>query len=212
MHRLITGSATYRQSSQATAEALARDPENTLLARQARVRLPAELVRDSALAAAGLLDPEIGGRSIRPPQPGGSSSKAWVESMGRDRYRRGLYIEMRRTTPYPLLASFDAPNGYGAVCRRFRSTTSLQALNLLNDPVFVEAAQALASRILSVPGNFGDRLTYAFRVCLDRVPEPRESEVAARLFPKAKADHGRAIVQTNLASKCDAGVSRPGSV
>ncbi len=114
LHRLIVSSATYRQSSRVSPELLLRDPNNLLLARQARIRLPAELIRDSALFASGLLNPEIGGRSVRPYQPAGASPHRWVESFAEDRYRRGMYIEFYRTAPYPLLASFDAPNGYSS--------------------------------------------------------------------------------------------------
>jgi hypothetical protein len=153
LHKQIVTSATYRQSSTFRPELQGRDPGNTLLARQMRLRLPAELIRDSALAASGLLYPVIGGKSIRPPQPAGltdlgyASSLRWQESQGQDRYRRGLYI-LQRTVPYPQLANFDAPDSNVAACRRTRSNTPLQALNLLNDPVFVEAAQALAARTL----------------------------------------------------------------
>ena len=174
MHRLIVSSATYRQSSDLPTGLEAKDPGNILLARQSRLRLPAELIRDSALSAAALLDPRIGGPSIRPPQPPGASSKAWVESAGRERYRRGMYIEAYRNAPYPLLSVFDAPNGYGALCRRNRSTTPLQALNLLNDPVFVEAAQGLAARVMSAHSGFAERLDYAVRICLARAATPRE--------------------------------------
>jgi hypothetical protein len=174
MHRLIVTSAAYRQSSQAAPKLLARDPGNVLVARQARLRLPAELIRDSALAAGGLLDPEIGGRSVRPPQPAGASPHKWAESSGGERYRRGMYIELYRTAPYPLLANFDAPNGYGAACRRNRSTTPLQALNLLNDPVFVEAAQGLAARALAAAEATPARLDAAFRISLARSPEADE--------------------------------------
>src|SRR5207244_10501602 len=123
-----------------------------LLARQSRIRLPAELIRDEALAASGLLDPDIGGKSIKPPQPAGvaelgyRNNVKWQESSGSERYRRGLYIHYQRTTPYPFLANFDEPDAGLACSRRRISDTPLQSLNLLNDPVFLEAAQALAKR------------------------------------------------------------------
>ena len=144
--RTIATSATYRQSSAVRKDLQQRDPENELLARQNRVRLPAELVRDSALVASGLLNDTVGGRSVRPPQPPGvaelgySNSVKWKESVGADRYRRGLYIHYQRTTPYPLLTNFDAPDSNTACARRRRSNSPLQSLNLLNDPVFYEAA------------------------------------------------------------------------
>ncbi len=183
MIRLIVTSATYRQSSEARPELEARDPDNRLLARQSRLRLPAELIRDSALAVSGLLNPEVGGRSIRPPQPadleklGYANSVKWPESQGKDRYRRGLYIHFQRTVPYPQLMNFDAPDSNVSCSRRRRSNTPLQALNLLNDPVFFEAAVALADRVLrEAPPRQEARLDYAFRLCLARSPSPRERE------------------------------------
>jgi hypothetical protein len=153
LHRLIVTSATYRQSSRFRPELAGRDPQNVLLARQNRLRLEAEVVRDSALAASGLLHPALGGPSVRPPQPAGVSeltyanSAKWVESTGSDRYRRGIYIWFQRTSPYPTLMTFDAPDSNVCTVRRERSNTPLQALTLLNDVVFVEAAQALAKRV-----------------------------------------------------------------
>ena len=153
MHRLIVESATYRQSSKARKELKDIDPGNRLLARQSRIRLEAELLRDSALSVSGLLDPSIGGPSIRPPQPAGLTNLGygnfvkWPESTGRERYRRGLYIFFQRTVPYPQLMMFDAPDSNVSCPKRERSTTPLQALNLLNDPVFFEAAQAMAARL-----------------------------------------------------------------
>ena len=191
LHKRIVTSATYRQSSTFRPELQGRDPGNTLLARQTRLRLPAELIRDSALAASGLLYPAIGGKSIRPPQPAGltdlgyASSLRWQESQGRDRYRRGLYILFQRTVPYPQLANFDAPDSNVASCRRTRSNTPLQALNLLNDPVFVEAAQALAARTLrEAPAEFSSRMQHAFQLVLVRPPSPREQEWLADYYQR----------------------------
>lgn len=153
LHKQIVLSATYRQSSALRPELIERDPQNILLARQSRLRLESEIVRDSALAVSGLLNTTIGGPSIRPPQPVGISeltyagSAKWVESKGRDRYKRGLYIWFQRTSPYPMLMTFDEPDSNVCTVRRERSNTALQALTLLNDTVFVEAAQALAKRI-----------------------------------------------------------------
>ena len=181
IQKTIVMSATYRQSSKVRPELESRDPENVLLARQSRLRLPAELVRDEALSAAGLLDLTIGGRSVRPPQPAGvaelgyANSVKWTESAGADRYRRGLYIHYQRTTPYPLLSNFDAPEANVTCTRRRRSNTSLQSLNLLNDPVFFEAAQALGSRIVNeAPADFSARLDYAFDLALARKPNSNE--------------------------------------
>jgi cytochrome c553 len=176
--KMIVMSATYRQSSNARPDLETKDPENTLLARQSRVRLPAELIRDQALAASGLLNPEVGGRSIRPPQPKGvaelgyANSVKWKESTGAEKYRRGLYVHYQRTTPYPQLSSFDEPDSNVSCTRRRRSNTPLQALNLLNDPVFYEAAEALAARIQKEGG--ADPLAYAFELCLARTPSKTE--------------------------------------
>lgn len=189
MVRLVVTSATYRQSSNIRPELEARDPDNTLLARQARLRLPAELIRDEALAAAGLLDLRIGGRSVKPPQPKGVSelsyanSVKWVESTGPDRYRRGLYIHFQRTSPYPQLMNFDAPSADLSCTRRDRTDTPLQALNLMNDVVFFEAAQGLALRLMREGGDtFSDRLDYAYLVTLGREPGARERERMERYF------------------------------
>lgn len=200
IHRLIVSSATYRQSSHSRPDLAGRDPENQLLARQTRLRLSAEAIRDSALAASGLLSPEIGGPSVRPPQPG--NEKGWKESTGRNRYRRGMYIQLNRTAPYPLMVNFDAPNGYGAVCRRGRSNTPLQALNLLNDPVFVEAARALAWRVESEgQHDFGPRLDRMFAWCLARKPAADERDWLQSYWksqPPAMAWTGLASVLLNL--------------
>jgi hypothetical protein len=189
MIRMMVTSATYRQSSHARPELESRDPENTLLARMSRVRLPAELVRDEALFASGILDLRIGGPSVRPAQPKGvaelsyAGSVKWVESTGADRYRRGLYIHFQRTTPYPQLMNFDAPSANLACTRRERTNTPLQALNLLNDPVFVEAAQGLAFRVMSeASGGFRDRLNFAMRVTVGREASAREAERLGKYY------------------------------
>ncbi|HUQ94257.1 MAG TPA: PSD1 and planctomycete cytochrome C domain-containing protein [Bryobacteraceae bacterium] len=180
LHKLMVTSATYRQSSAARPDIDARDPGNMLLARQVRLRLPAELIRDAALSVSDLLYPAVGGKSVRPPIPQGvvelsyGGSVKWPESTGRDRYRRGLYVLFQRTVPYPMLMNFDEPDASLASCRRERSNTPLQALNLLNDPVFVEAAQALAARALRTPA--AHRTAQLFETCLARTPSPRERE------------------------------------
>ncbi len=195
MVRLIVTSATYRQSSNTRPELTSRDPDNTLLARQSRVRLPAELIRDEALFASGLLDLRVGGPSVKPPQPKGvaelsyQNSVKWVESTGADRYRRGLYIHFQRTTPYPQLMNFDAPSASLSCTRRERTDTPLQALNLMNDPVFFEAAQALAFRVLNESGGgFGDRLNFAYAVTLGRPPAQREAERMGKYFDETLHD------------------------
>ncbi len=184
--RLMVTSATYRQSSNARPDLVDRDPNNRLLARQSRLRLPAELIRDSSLAVSGLLTRSIGGPSVRPPLPKGVmelsyasryAGSAWKESEGEDRYRRGLYVQFLRTTPYPQLVNFDAPKAVAAACRRDRSNTPLQALNLLNDPVFVEAAQALGMRtLIHAQQSFEDRLAWAVRNALGREVRAAETE------------------------------------
>ena len=191
LHRLIVTSATYRQSSAARPELADRDPLNAMLARQARLRLPAELVRDSALAVSGLLTRTVGGPSVRPPQPDGVSALTyanaakWVESTGPDRYRRGLYIWFQRTSPYPMLMMFDSPDANVCVVRRERSNTPLQALTLLNDTVFVEAAQALAGRVVAVDES--ERVDLAVRLCLARHPTPAERDRLLELFAEMRA-------------------------
>ncbi|MBM3774484.1 MAG: DUF1553 domain-containing protein, partial [Acidobacteria bacterium] len=184
MVKQMVTSAAYRQSSAARPELMTRDPANTLLARQNRLRLPAELVRDSALQASGLLWPLVGGESIRPPQPEGIADLAyslkWKETAGRARYRRGIYLHVQRTAQYPLLMNFDAPDRTVTCSRRENSNTPLQALNLLNDPVFTEAADALAARILEEGGgNQSERIDFAYQVALARKPDPGERDALA---------------------------------
>src|SRR5438093_712678 len=182
IHRLIVTSATYRQGSKVTPELLAKDPYNRLLARGPRLRLEAETVRDIALSASGLLNPKIGGPSVFAPapeflfQPPASYAPfPWKEETGPERYRRALYTFRRRSTPYPMLQVFDAPNGDFSCVRRMRSNTPLQALVSLNETVFVECAQALARKILEEGGNNdGNRIVYAFRRALSRAPAPDE--------------------------------------
>ena len=181
LHKAIVMSATYRQSSKSRPALEEMDPDNSLLARQRRLRLPAEVIRDSALHVSGLLNPEVGGPSVRPLQPAGvadlayAGSVKWNASESRDRYRRGLYTFFQRTVPYPQLVNFDMPDRTAARCTRERSNTPLQALNLLNDQTFVEAARALALRALGADGpDFGRALERAFRLALSRRPQPSE--------------------------------------
>ncbi len=187
MHKLIVMSATYRQASNARVELANSDPENHLLARQARLRLHAEQVRDAALAVSGLLDKTVGGPSVRPPQPKAAASYGydtpWPESTGGDRYRRGLYTWIQRTSPYAQSVTFDLPDPNQVCSRRERSNTPLQALTLLNDPVISEAARALARRMVVEGGPAGaDRITHGFRLCLARGPRPDESERLLRYY------------------------------
>lgn len=178
--RLIVTSRTYRQSSNASPELVARDPRNVLLTRQTRLRLPGEAVRDSALAASGLLSRTIGGPSVKPPQPASVSKEgyanSWEPSTGADRYRRGLYTWIQRTSPFAQFVTFDLPDASRSCTRRERSNTPLQALNLLNDPTFLDCARALAARIRRESrGDDAERLAHAFRLTLARAPTDVES-------------------------------------
>lgn len=180
IHRLMVTSATYRQDSRVSEALQKRDPRNKLLARQSRVRLEAETIRDICLSAGELLTPRIGGPGVYPPQPAGiyaltQQKKAWPESQGADRYRRGLYIYFWRSSPYPFLPTFDAPDATTSCSRRSRSNTPLQALTLANDRVFLEMAQGLAAKILQL-GTADDqaRVRYAFTTCFARQPTDRE--------------------------------------
>jgi hypothetical protein len=194
MHRLIVNSATYRQASRVTPELLSKDPGNRLLARGPRLRVEAEIVRDVALAASGLLDRRIGGPSIFSPAPGflfvppaSYGPFTWTQATGSDRYRRALYTFRRRSTPYPMLQSFDAPNGDASCVRRARSNTPLQALTTLNETVFMECARAFAVRVLKEGGATDDaRLTYAFRLCVSRSPTADEKAELAALVAKQR--------------------------
>jgi hypothetical protein len=186
LHRLIVTSATYRQSSKARPDSAAIDPGNRLLARQERLRLEAELIRDSALLVSGLFTPRIGGPSVFPPQPDGvmelgQMRRQWKADDGADRYRRGLYTFLWRATPHPLLTVFDGPDTARACTRRERSNTPLQALTLLNDEAFHECARALASKLLEDEClDEAGRLDRAFRACLTRAPQATEvSRIAA---------------------------------
>jgi hypothetical protein len=180
MHRLIVTSATYQQSSRVMPELLEKDPHNQLLARGPRFRIEAELVRDAALRISGLLSPKLGGPSVFPPQPAGVSSEgtygplAWKVSEGPDRYRRGLYTFSKRTAPYAMATTFDAPSGEACLARREVSNTPLQALTLLNDPVFVEAAQALGRMTATKKASIEERAAHLFRCCLTRPPSDEE--------------------------------------
>lgn len=180
--RLLVQSAAYQRSSRVTPALLEKDPYNRLLARGARFRVEGEIVRDMALAAGGLLNLDVGGRSVYPPAPAflfqppaSYGPKVWAEEKGADRYRRSLYVFKFRSVPYPVLANFDAPTGDYSCVRRARSNTALQALTTLNEPQFLEAARALAVRALTDGGTSDDaRLGYAFRRVLSRPPTRAE--------------------------------------
>ena len=188
LQRLIVTSATYRQSSHASRELIERDPENRLLARGPRFRLPAEIVRDNALAISGLLNDKIGGPSVYPYQPNGLweemafgegySGQSYTQSSGSDLYRRGLYTVWKRTVPPPSLTLFDAPDREKCTARRAVTNTPLQALVLLNDPAYVEASRALAERTLRNGGKSdGARIDFAFKLATARTPDQQERAV-----------------------------------
>jgi hypothetical protein len=193
MQRLIVTSATYRQASTLTAALRERDPDNRLLARGPRQRLPAELIRDTALAAGGLLNRKIGGPSVLPYQPTGLweemafgegfSAQSYVQSHGSDLYRRGMYTFWKRTVPPASLATFDAPDREKCTARRAFTNTPLQALTLMNDPTYVEAARALAQRALLEGGSDESaRIAYAFRLATARKPSGKEAGVLKKLL------------------------------
>ena len=181
MHRLVVTSAVYRQDSRVRPELATIDPRNRLLARQQRLRLEAEGVRDAALSASGLLDDHIGGPSVFPPQPAGVDQftqvkRKWTPTEGPGRYRRGLYTYFWRASPHPALTAFDAPDAGTTCTRRNRSNTPLQALTLLNDAGFAEYAYGLAARLLNEHlDNAGSLIDRAFRISLGRSPSPAES-------------------------------------
>ncbi len=182
LHRLIVTSHTYRQASVETEALREADPANRLLSRQQRLRLDAEIVRDTGLTASGLLVPAVGGPPVFPPIPAGATAlnqvkRDWKTSTGDNRYRRGLYTFLYRATPPPALSVFDAPPGITACTQRNRSNTPLQALALLNDEASVEMAKALAAIVES------DGLEQAFRRCTARQPEPSELAVLTTLTP-----------------------------
>jgi len=200
LHRLIVCSATYRQSGAARPELAERDPYNRWLARQNRRRVEAETVRDLALAAGGLLDRRVKGPSVFPPLPAGIIELAFVDvidrnpwrvSTGGDRYRRGLYTYFQRTSPYPMLTLFDAPDSNTACTRRESSNTPLQALTLWNDPVFMECCRALAGRVAREvppgPDAARQRIDHAVALCLSREPEQEERADLMRLYRRSLA-------------------------
>ncbi|HJT31804.1 MAG TPA: DUF1553 domain-containing protein [Pirellulales bacterium] len=193
--RLMVNSATYRQASAVTPELLSKDPENRLLARMSRLRLPAETIRDQALASGGLLDPRIGGASVSPYQPPGLweelmsredganwTAQTYVQSHGADLYRRTMYTFWKRTCPPPTLSTFDAPDREVCTVRRARTNTPLQALILMNDPTYVEAARKLAERVLGQAGGVDERLAQMFRLVLARGLNAREAAVLRRIL------------------------------
>ena len=193
--RVIVNSATYKQEATVTPDVLATDRNNRLFARGPRFRLEAEMVRDQALAVSGLLSEKMHGPSVMPYQPDGVwqvvyNGEDWKQSMEEDRYRRGLYTFWRRTAPYPSMIAFDAPSREVCELRRIRTNTPLQALVTLNDPVYIEAAQALGRRIMRYAGNDIDAgLVYGFQLALSRPPEADELATLKSLYEDCLATY-----------------------
>jgi hypothetical protein len=196
MVRLMVTSGTYRQSSQTSNEMLKNDPYNRELARQGRFRLDAEFVRDNALAISGLLTPKIGGPSVKPYQPAGYwenlnfPTREWEADENENQWRRGLYTWWQRSYLHPSLAAFDAPSREDCTAERMRSNIPQQALALLNDPTYVEAARAFAARILHEGGNDPvHRITWAWRQATARSPRENEIQTVRELLDKHLATY-----------------------
>jgi hypothetical protein len=210
--KLLVTSHAYRQSSIATPQLHSLDPHNMLFARQSRFRIPAEMVRDSALAISGLLVDEYGGRSVKPYQPAGYyrhlnfPRREYQYDTDSRQWRRGVYVHWQRQYLHPMLKALDAPSREECTAQRPRSNTPLAALALLNDPTFVEAARVFAQRILREGGaSTGDRLDFAFRCAFSRRPDGVERQILADLLAQsmseceASPDAARELVQTGLA-------------
>jgi Protein of unknown function (DUF1553)/Protein of unknown function (DUF1549)/Planctomycete cytochrome C len=216
MHKLIVTSSTYRQSSKFRPDLKDKDPRNLLLARQERVRVEAEIVRDAALSASGLLDRAIGGPSVKPPQPEGvyaftQTQKKWTADSGASRFRRGLYTLFFRSSPHPLFTTFDAPDFQTVCTRRGRSNTPLQALTVANDEVFLEFSQGLAARALrEVPADdAAARIARAYLLALCRQPSPTELSILHGYYDRQLADlskdpeRAKALLSNELAKSKD---------
>jgi hypothetical protein len=200
--RTIVLSSTYRQSSACSPALGARDRFNRLLARGPRFRLEAEVIRDEALAVSGLLSRKMHGPSVMPYQPPGLwhstySSDQWITSAGEDRHRRGIYTFLKRTTPYPSMIAFDATSHETCTLLRARTNTPLQALVTLNDPVFVECAQALARRSAAAGGDARSQIAFAFKAALLRQPRAEELDALVTLYRQRltafRADRAAAV-------------------
>lgn len=217
LHRLIVRSATYRQSSGMRPELSAADPLNRLIGRQQRLRLEAETIRDAALAASGLLSRDVGGPGVYPPQPEGiyrftQQVKFWGESRDGDRYRRGMYTYLWRSSPYPFLKTFDVPDAVVACTRRPRSNTPLQALTLANDRAFYEIAQGFSRTIISgEPVDDEARIRSAFKRCFAREPSDQERSTL-RGYVEAQRLHFAAApeqAERVLPGELPPGIDRP---
>ncbi|MDB4787052.1 DUF1553 domain-containing protein, partial [Planctomycetaceae bacterium] len=203
--RLIATSETYKQSAEASSLKHDADPNNTWLSRGPRFRLEAEMVRDQALAHSGLLKRKIGGPSVYPPQPPGlwraafNGQRTWPESKGDDKYRRGLYTFWRRSVPYPSMATFDAPSREICNVRRIRTNTPLQVFVTLNDTVYVEAAQALARRIiLEGGGSLDEKIAWALRLVLVKEPASEEIQTVRDLYESELVHYQQTLEEAKL--------------
>jgi len=189
LQKMIVMSATYQQSSVPTPEELEKDPANTLLARGPSYRMPAEMIRDNALAASGLLVPKIGGPSVYPYQPKGlwkalatRNATEYVQGSGDDLYRRSMYTVFKRTSPPPSMITFDAPERSLCTVKRQKTSTPLQALVLLNDPQFVEASRALAEKVMKEQEDLDAQITYMFRSLTSQFPTNEELAILKKLY------------------------------
>ncbi|MDP6928974.1 MAG: DUF1553 domain-containing protein [Planctomycetota bacterium] len=215
--RTMVMTSAYRQDSRASKAARERDPANRLLSRGPRFRLSAEMIRDQALAVSGLLSRKRFGPPVRPPRPnlglkaafGGSTD--WKTSSGEDRYRRGIYTNWRRSIPYPSMATFDAPSREVCTLRRIRTNTPLQALVTLNDPVYVEAAQALARRMVAASSNVVDRVKFGFRLCTSRQPSSAERDRLVQLHAQARARYAKEPKQAKIMATVPLGPAPEGA-
>jgi hypothetical protein len=188
--KAIVMSQTYRRTSQVTEFSRQSDPRNSLVSRASRFRLSAEVVRDQALHVSGLLSDKMGGPAVMPPQPSGLwrstyNGKNWIDAEGEDRFRRGIYTYLKRTTPYPTFTSFDAGSGEVCLVRRIRTNTPLQALITLNDPVYLEAAAALSNRMLDSAPKVDDRMEHGLRLALIRPVTDSDIQPLIKLFNDA---------------------------
>jgi hypothetical protein len=212
--RTLVLSSAYRQDSTVSPALQARDPYNRLVARGPRFRMEAEMVRDVALSASGMLSKKVGGPSVFPSQPPNIwdnpyDNSRWIESTGEDRYRRSLYTFLRRTAPYPMFTTFDATSRELCTVRRVRTNTPLQALATLNDEGFFEMARALATRLRAEarPGTLEGRLTLGFRLVASRLPTPTELARLRTFHEQARARYTAAPAEAAEALALPAGSS-----
>jgi len=192
LHKLMVMSATYQQAGQVESAAASKDPENKLLSRFPHSRLEGEIIRDAALSVSGLLSLKMGGPGVRPPQPEGVTEVAyghpkWETSPGEDRYRRSVYTFIKRTAPFALYSTFDAPSGESCLARRDMSNTPLQALTVLNDVTFIDAAQALGKSLAAEPGDTAVVIQQAFARTLARAPTPAELTAVTKFYERQRA-------------------------